>query len=72
MSRREVKVTTQEAKRQVMIIEELKQTIQKKKEELGRNLFYSLSTYGCQMIHNNVIFEPLTINDRGTFDSDRF
>lgn len=47
MSRTEVKVSTQEAQRQLLIIEELKKYIQKQKQELGRPLFYTLSTFGC-------------------------
>lgn len=50
MSRTEVKVTNQEAQRQRLIIEELKQIVQRKKEELGRPLFSAISTFGCQMI----------------------
>ena len=58
MSRKEIKITSKEAQRQMMIINELKLTIQKQKEELGRPLFYSLLNFGCQMIYNNVIFNP--------------
>lgn len=56
MSRKEIKITSKEAQRQMMIINELKLTIQKQKEELGRPLFYSLLNFGCQMIYNNAIF----------------
>lgn len=56
MSRTEVKVTTQEAKRQMAIIEELKKVIQKKKEELGRPLFACLVNFGCQMSTEHAIF----------------
>jgi hypothetical protein len=66
MSRTEVKVTTKEAQRQRLIIEELKQVVQRKKEELGRPLFSTISTFGCQMILTVGIFKPLTINGRGT------
>ena len=56
MSKKENKNTSKEAQGQMMIINGLKLTIQKQKEELGRPLFYSLLNFGCQMIYNNVIF----------------
>lgn len=46
MSRTEIKVSTQESQRQMLIIDELKKFIQKQKQELGRPLFYTLSTFG--------------------------
>lgn len=49
MSRTEIKISTKEAQRQMLIINELKEIIQAKKEELGRPLFYRLATFGCQM-----------------------
>ena len=61
MSRTEVKVTTQEAQRQVEIIGELKKVIQAKKEELGRDLFYTAVTFGCPSVSAVEILESLTI-----------
>lgn len=72
MSRTEIKVTTQEAQRQLLIIEELKKHIQQQKQELGRPLFYTLSTFGCPLIITTEIFKPLSINGIGIFDLARF
>lgn len=62
MSRKEIQVSTKEAQRQRLIIEELKKIIQRKKEETGKNLHYRLDTFGCQLITTHEIFNPLTIN----------
>lgn len=53
MSRKEIAITTQESQRQMLIIENLKEIIQKQKQELRRPLFYGVVTFGCQMMFNN-------------------
>lgn len=47
MSKIEINVSTKEANRQMLIIEELKKKIQEQKEKLGRPLFYTAITFGC-------------------------
>lgn len=47
MSRREVQITTEEAKLQLKYIEGLKSYISEQKEKLGRPLFYTAQTFGC-------------------------
>ena len=50
MSRTEINVTTEEAKRQLQYIQNLKEFVQEQKQKLGRPLFYALSTFGCPLI----------------------
>ena len=63
-NRKEIKVSTEEAKRQMEIINNLKVIIQQKKQELGRDIYYSLSNYGCQMTPKTVTIE--------SFDNQRY
>ena len=72
MSRTEVKVTTKEAQRQMLIIEELKKNIQRQKEELGRPIFSCLVNFGCPLIITHEILKLLTINGIRTSDLIRF
>ena len=62
MSRTKINVTTEEAKRQLQYIQNLKEFVQEQKQKLGRPLFYALSTFGCPLISTTEIFNPLSIN----------
>lgn len=61
MSKIEINVSTKEANRQMLIIEELKKNIQKQKERLGRPLFYTAITFGCAYVTAVGILKPLSI-----------
>lgn len=72
MSRKEITITTEEAKRQLQYIENLKEFVQGQKQELGRPLFYTVSTFGCGMNITTEILNPLIINGIRTSDLAHF
>ena len=69
MSKIRINISTQEANRQMLIIEEVKTYVQHQKAKLGRPLFYTAVTFGCPNVTAVGICNLLTINGfcKGTF-----